>query len=96
LAAATLWWSGVALFRGAREYVAVRREFGGKTVAEQHRQTLDPNLHARISAALRAFPTGAHVNVVPKRSLARHWFYYETYPYLIMDSTSTNEVDLTE
>ena len=87
----------VALFeigQHARAWIDLRREFAGKPLAQQHVQNIEPELGRQIAGALERFPTGTHVHVLPKRSLGRHWFYYETYPNLIVDSSATNVIEL--
>jgi hypothetical protein len=71
------------------------REFGGKTLAQQRVLAVEPSLRLQIAHAFNSLPPGTHVQVLPKRSLWRHRFYYETYPYLIVDSTATNVIELT-
>jgi hypothetical protein len=70
------------------------RMFGGKSLAEQHVLVVPQGLRQQIALALNSFPRGTHVQVLPKRSLWRHRFYYETYPYLIVDSTAPNVIRL--
>jgi len=88
---------GLALFDTyglTREYVELRRDFGGKTLTEQRLLAVEPGLRRQIGQAFNSYPAGTHVQVLPKRSLWRHRFYYETYPYLIVDSTATNVIRL--
>jgi hypothetical protein len=83
------------VYRDTRAVIELHREFGGKTVTQQHVIGVSPALRHQIAAALQAYPPGAHVQILPKRSLLRHQFYYETYPFLIVDNTATNLIELT-
>jgi len=94
IVAVTLGLGLFAVYRHTQTCVDLRRVFVGKTVAQQHVLAVEPRLRAQIAAALRSYPEGTHVQVFPKRSLWRHRFYYETYPYLIVDSTATNVIRL--
>ncbi len=94
LAVVTVWLGLAMVYQHTRACVELRREFGGKTVAQQHVQAVEPALAMEIAVALERYPTGTHVRVLPKRSLRRHQFYYEAYPYLIVDSSATNVIEL--
>lgn len=87
-------WGLFEVYGRTREVVELRREFGGKTVDEQRVLAVEPALRRQIAQSFNSFPPGTHVQVVPKRSLLRHRFYYETYPYLIVDCTATNVIHL--
>ncbi len=94
LAVVTVWLGLVMVYQHTRACVELHREFGGMTVAQQHVQAVEPTLAREIAGALERYPTGTHVCVLPKRSLWRHRFYYETYPYLIVDSSATTVIEL--
>jgi hypothetical protein len=72
----------------------LRHQFGGMDLVQQHVSVVPPALRHQIGSALKKFPTGTHVSVSPRRSLWRHRFYYETYPDLVVDTTSTNLIRL--
>lgn len=94
IAAFTVVMGLVMIYQHTRAWAELRREFAGKTVAQQHVLAVEPGLRAQIAGALQEYPDGTHVQVLPKRSLRRHRFYYETYPYLIVDNSATNVIEL--
>lgn len=88
---------GLGLFASVgtvREWRATYLEFGGKTLHQQHVQAVPLPLRRQIAQAVRQYPAGTRVRVVPKASAWHHRFCYETYPHLIEDSTATNQVQL--
>jgi hypothetical protein len=91
---ATFGLAGVAIGVYSREVGELRRRFGGKSLAEQHAQALDPVAADNLSRALRAFPPGTHVRLVPKRSIRHHEFYYEAFPKLVVDDSAEEVIDL--
>ncbi|HUI05624.1 MAG TPA: hypothetical protein VL486_01315 [Verrucomicrobiae bacterium] len=89
---ATFGLAAVSVGVRAQEAGELRRQFGGKTLAQQHALTVDPRVRERLELAMREWPAGTHVRVRPKRSLLYHQFYYESFPSLVVDDSAEHEV----
>ncbi len=92
--AATVGLGTVSVAVSAREAGELRRRFGGRSLAQQHAQVLDPDVARALASAEKEFPFGTHVRAAPKRSHLYHQFYYESFPALVMDDAAEQAIDL--